>query len=166
MFARVGRTATLALVFIGLGFFFIFMGWYGSAGHACVDCQIPYLISGGAAGLAFIGLGSGLLIFESGRRAVARLELKLEQLADAIQPGSATANGNVDAPKAAPLPETISVNGLVVVGRSSFHRPDCRLVAGKEDVDYAPGQEALDRGLQPCRVCDPLGAPKTVAKKR
>jgi methylphosphotriester-DNA--protein-cysteine methyltransferase len=46
-------------------------------------------------------------------------------------------------------------NGMVVVGRASFHRPDCRLVEGKEDLDYASQDEATARGLSPCRVCDP-----------
>lgn len=165
MFARVGRTASLALAFIGLGFLFIFLGWYGSAKQACVDCQMPYLISGGAAGLAFVGLGSGLLIFEAGRRAVARLESKLEQLAEAIQTGAVATNGSNGTPVPAPTPEAISVNGLVAVGRSSFHKPDCRLVTGKEDVAYASAQEALDRGLQPCRVCDPLAEPRATKKR-
>src|SRR5688500_11142892 len=103
MFARIGRTATLALFFIALGFILIIFGWYGSAKKACVDCQIPYLISGGAGGLAFIGLGSGLLIFESGRRAIARLEAKLEQLTGSLVPAASS----TAAPAPKPNPEVI-----------------------------------------------------------
>src|SRR5687767_14286279 len=112
MFARIGRTAALALGSIALGFIFIFFGWFGAAGYNDPQGQIPYLISGGAAGLAFIGVGVGLLIFESGRRATARLEAKLDELMSR-EPGSTSA-----AAQATPLPEAVATNGLVVVGRS------------------------------------------------
>lgn len=152
MFARIGRTATLALGFIALGMLFIFLGWFGAAALDYTQGQIPYLISGGVAGLSFVLLGAGLLIFESGRRGVARLEAKMDELI-AVQ-----SSGSPRASAAAGAPAVAAANGLVVVGRSSFHRKDCRLVAKKEDNSYASTDEAVAQGLEACRVCDPLGA--------
>jgi methylphosphotriester-DNA--protein-cysteine methyltransferase len=47
-------------------------------------------------------------------------------------------------------------NGFVVAGKSSFHRPTCRLVIGKEDQVLMTSEEALERGLTPCRLCAPV----------
>jgi hypothetical protein len=150
----------LGIFFIGVGFVFMIVGWNGAANVNCVDCQIPYLLSGGFVGLAFIVVGGGLLLFEALRRHQAHLEDRLIQLIDAQQ-GSA----NGAAPKTAPvkLSGARSANGMVVIGRSSFHRPDCRLVEGKEDLDYASMADAEERGLSPCRVCDPT---KVTASRR
>jgi hypothetical protein len=45
--------------------------------------------------------------------------------------------------------------GRVVVGRSSYHRPDCRVVAGRDDLPRRTAAQAVAAGLQPCRVCQP-----------
>jgi hypothetical protein len=142
----------VALGLIGLGFVFILIGWNGAAGQSCVDCQVPYLLSGGFGGLAFVVVGGGLLLFESGRRARAHLEQKLDELIDLLRSG-----GGETPDKAAPTATVAprSPDGMVVVGRTSFHRPDCRLAVGKEGMDFAPAAEAVARGLTPCRVCDP-----------
>lgn len=153
MFARIGRTATLALVSIAIGMTFILLGWWGAAAVDYTQGQIPYLISGGVAGLAFVFLGAGLLIFESGRRGVARLEAKMDELISVQSAAGATVGARVTV-----APEVVATNGLVVIGRSSFHRSDCRLVAKKDDNSYASKDDALAQGLQACRVCDPLDA--------
>ncbi|MFA5891591.1 MAG: hypothetical protein WDA27_11680 [Actinomycetota bacterium] len=163
---KIGLPAAVALGFLGLGFLFILLGWNGSAGVNCVDCQIPYLISGGAAGLGFIILGAGLLLFEAGRRARGQLESKIDELVDAIRRNTERPADTEAPPAAAPAAPrrtaktAASTNGNVVIGRSSFHRPGCRLVEGKEDLDHASKDEAIARGLQPCRVCDPTLASK------
>lgn len=156
MIKKLGLAASLGLGFIALGFIVIGIAWNGAASLDYAQGQIPFLISGGATGLGFIGLGVGLLLFEAGRRARAQLEQKVDALIDAVHAagGGGTAEVEVMAPAEA------ASNGLVVVGRSSFHRPDCRLVAGKENVTYASPDEASARGLYPCRVCDPTRVPR------
>jgi len=42
----------------------------------------------------------------------------------------------------------------VALGRSSFHRVDCRLAAGK-DLPLSTVNAAIAEGLTPCRVCHP-----------
>ena len=44
---------------------------------------------------------------------------------------------------------------LVVAGRSSFHREDCHLVAGRDDMATITRLEAEAKSLSPCRVCKP-----------
>lgn len=170
---NLGRPVVGGLILIALGFFAIALGYNGAARRACVDCQLPYVLSGGILGLAFVVLGAGLIVFEALRRGRAHVEQKLDTLIEVLQNGVATA------PPAEPSPtpplaatrrrgqraEQSAQNGRVVVGRASFHRPDCRLVEGKEDVDLATLDEATARGLLPCRVCDPLSTEQPARKR-
>jgi hypothetical protein len=153
------KPAYVGLGAIGLGLLFILLGWIGAARLNYVDGQIPFLISGAGGGLAFIGIGTGVLLFESGRRARAHLEEKIDELIEAVR-ASKTAGSNGTGTLGAET-RTVSLTpltiptGMVVVGRSSFHRPNCRLVEGKDDLAYEPLAEAVSRGLMACRVCDP-----------
>jgi hypothetical protein len=44
---------------------------------------------------------------------------------------------------------------VVVAGEDSFHRTDCRLVEGRDDLARVTLGVAVGRGLTPCRVCAP-----------
>src|SRR5438034_5319379 len=73
---RLTRLVGLALCvggFVAIGF-----GWSGAASKDCVQCQMPYLLSGGAAGIGLIGFGVGMMIMAQlrteGRRLAERLE--------------------------------------------------------------------------------------------
>ena len=44
---------------------------------------------------------------------------------------------------------------MVIAGRSSFHRPDCHLVAGRDDMAQLTRLEAEAQSLSACRVCKP-----------
>jgi hypothetical protein len=70
----------LGLAFCAAGFGAIALGWAGAARKTCVDCQIPYLISGGAAGIALVVLGAGLLLIAQMRTEARRLSARLEQM--------------------------------------------------------------------------------------
>ncbi|MFN2615241.1 MAG: hypothetical protein ABR552_10560 [Actinomycetota bacterium] len=166
MLKNYGRPTIIGLGFIVVGGILLGLGWNGAASKDYTQGQIPYLISGGLGGLALIGIGGALLLFESGRRARAHLEAKVDALIEAVREGRSSANGSASPSEA--VPSSASANGsLVVVGRSSFHREDCRLVEGKDELDYASLAEAQSRGLQPCRVCDPLRSEEpVVASKR
>ena len=138
--------AKLGVLLVGLGFLVIGLGWFGASGRGgqvngttTVSAQLPYLLSGGFVGLGLIVLGTGLLISQSARLDQARLEILLEQRLD----GSVGAEVPADA------------GGLVAAGAASFHDPGCRHVDGRREVDYVTVDEALSRGLQPCRLCLP-----------
>ncbi|HWH27987.1 MAG TPA: hypothetical protein VNU26_03320 [Mycobacteriales bacterium] len=152
-FGALGGKAGLVLA--GLGLLAIGIGWNGAAGQLALLGQMPYLISGGLLGLALVILGAAMLIVQSAREDRAMLEAKLDLLAEAVL----EAGGRVrpDAPG--------DVSGLVVAGTASYHVPGCRLVDGREETTYLTPQEAVGRGLKPCRVCQPeLATPEVTVR--
>jgi hypothetical protein len=157
-----GFGGKLAVATIALGLLVIGLGWNGAAGRggqvAVKDAttgtvsyisdtraQLPYLLSGGFLGLGLIVIGSTLLVTQSQRADRARLESKLDEVVDAL--------GGTGLRASAPAPKDVS--GLVAAGTTSYHRPDCRLVDGREEVNYLTPAEAAADGLNPCRICNP-----------
>src|SRR5688500_7709013 len=118
------------------GFLVIALAWNGAAGLDYAQGQLPYLLSGGFGGLGLIIIGAALLVAESNRRDRAILERKLEQIALGLSRGAA---GNGSAASA--------TGGMVAVGRSSFHRLDCKLVEGRGEQDLVSRDEAETLGL-------------------
>jgi hypothetical protein len=143
-FGKLGGTAGLALAAIGL--LAIAFGWNGAAGQTSTLFQLPYILSGGLIGIAFVILGAAMLIVQSNREDRALLEAKLDLLAEAFLEGQGRAP-KADAPR--------DVSGLVVAGSASYHVPGCRLVDGREETSYLTPAEARDRDLKACRVCQP-----------
>lgn len=144
---RYGRL--LGLLFCVAGFITIALGWNGMAREACPDCQLPYIVSGGAGGVALVLFGVGLLVLAQLRAERIRLA---EQIADAVRPlVHATA-------------EDGSADGKVVAGKSTFHRPGCRLIKDKSDLDEMSPAAAQAKGLMPCRVCDPAASEASLAR--
>ena len=154
---RFGRI--LGLLFVAIGFAVLGFGWHGTAKNALLDKQVPYLVSGGAAGVAFVLLGSVLLLIAQIRGERLKLGEQLEQLGTAMAKIPLGTAG---------VAATTSTNGLVVAGRSTYHRPDCRLVEGKGDLDRLPIEAARSTGLSACRVCKPdeESAPTRRPRKR
>lgn len=183
-----GRLSTLpdAMLLAGavalpLGLVMVFLGWYGAARTPYLFEQVPYLVSGGLLGLAlvltggFVLFGSWVARTASEQRAetaqlLATLEAVREELAG-LPAAIALATTPVPAPAqrsrrgAAASPATAvpvaasSTNGhrLVATAHGSMiHRPDCVVVANREDVQAVSNPDK--RGLQPCRLCDPLAA--------
>jgi hypothetical protein len=155
--ARIRYGRVLGLLFLAAGFSVIGVAWNGAASVACIDCQMPYLISGGATGLGLIVLGGTLLVISSLRAERMHLQETLEAARGAVAGGTT-----------AELPGSrtgASSNGSVVIGRSTYHRPDCRLVKGKTDLERASVADAAASGLSACRVCNPASADAASAKR-
>ena len=143
--AHYGRALGYVIALIGFGV--IGLGYNGIAGSLLdTRAQLPYLISGGFLGLAIVLFGVGLIINASAREDRSRLEGVLTQMLE-LQQAAAPA-GTVPA----------SADGLFAAGTASYHRPDCRLVDGREEISYVTAGEAASRALSPCRVCKPEGA--------
>ncbi|MFA9429080.1 hypothetical protein [Egicoccus sp. AB-alg2] len=137
----------LAVGFTGVGFLLIALGWNGAASLDHVQGQVPYLISGGLAGLGLIGLGLMLAIVQELRRTNAGLTARIDALTDLVAGERPTGA----------LPSAVPVDGTAVVaGASTFHLPACELVAGRERLQPMRPQDAVRRGLAPCRVCRPV----------
>ncbi|MCZ4500171.1 MAG: hypothetical protein JWQ74_2726 [Marmoricola sp.] len=157
------------------GLIVIGLGWYGSAHTPYEYNQNSYLISGGILGLGITFVG-GFLYFGSWLARIAadqkesqrQLSDTLLLLADAVSHNS-TAIANAPAPAAieyaapapvatrAPAPAARAAGArdagavLVVAGRGkTFHRADCDLIAGREDLRPVGGDL---EGLVPCRLC-------------
>ena len=170
--ARIRYGRVLGLLFIVAGFVVIGLAWNGAAGKACVDCQFPYLLSGGFGGLGLVVTGAALLVV-SGLRAERRhLQDALEgtgsgprapgATGDVVMPG-AGADGGAAAAQPAATGAVASgataspADGMVVAGRTTYHRPECRLVKGKSLAVVSVAQ-AVASGLTPCRICQPTVA--------
>jgi hypothetical protein len=143
----------LGLGLIAIGILLIGLAWNGAAGVDFVQGQVPYLLSGGFLGLALVVFGAALLIVQNHRRDRSLLEAQLRdlntavsRLANAVGGLRGTTNGNPVAANA----------DRVVIGSSSYHRPDCRLVADK-GLPSTTIEAARSEGLAPCRVCAPAG---------
>jgi hypothetical protein len=136
----------LSFAIIGLGFLALYLGWNGAANKNCVDCQIPYLISGGMTGLALVGTGIGVLVVQNARRNRVEIEEQLREIGDVLE----RANGGN--PRST---RTRARAGQVIAGASSYHKPNCRLVEGRDEAELVSVREARGRGLKACRVCRP-----------
>jgi hypothetical protein len=91
----------LGIGFCIAGFLLVFLGWNGAASSDRVASQVPYLVSGGFAGLALVVLGVGLLVVQSNRADRAALQATIRELRDALEAGAgagAAATSSVVAP--------------------------------------------------------------------
>jgi hypothetical protein len=133
-----------------VGFVVIFLGWNGAASFNDIRQQFPYLLSGGIAGLALVVVGASLLLVEALRTERAELQASIDELRRVIESVGTTA---AVAPATRATDDTTD---LVVAGRGSYHRQDCRLVQGRgERLPLVSASEAAEQGLSPCRICEP-----------
>ncbi len=138
--------ASVALM--GLGGLLIVLAWNGAAEQNLVAAQIPYQISGGLGGLALVGAGIALAVVHSLRREMMLIASKLDTLTEAVrEAGVASSPG----PTAVPEEE----RDRVAAGRTTYHRQDCHLVEGRDDLQVMSPTDARERGLAPCRICNP-----------
>lgn len=164
--------AERAMKFVGpsllcIGAIVILLGWYGAAHTTRVFLQIPYLISGGLLGLGLMFAG-GFLYFarwitdllDETRRQAASAETNAARTADALErietllrDGALTAmaapvteveSGARVAPTAAPVALVATAKGTMA------HRPDCRLVTGRETHAVPAGSD-----MGRCQICRP-----------
>ncbi|HZQ29342.1 MAG TPA: hypothetical protein VFA94_16725 [Acidimicrobiales bacterium] len=148
----------LGLGFAAIGLLLIGLAWNGAASLDFVSGQVPYLLSGGALGLSLVVIGVTLVVVQNGRKDRAILEAELRSLSSAVA-RLATALGSGVVAGGGANGSALSAASLgpdmVLVGATSFHRPDCRLAEGKP-LAAMPVAAAQAEGLTPCRICDPL----------
>lgn len=128
----------------------LLVGWYGVSGDSLPAKQLPYLVSGGLTGIALIVLAGVFLATDDIRRQLGRLETVERQVAEL----HALFAVELSSPGA--VLERPSADTLVALpGGASYHRPDCALVAGKEQAQVVAAADIDARSLRPCRVCQP-----------
>jgi hypothetical protein len=154
--------AIASAVLLPLGLAVILLGWYGAAHSSYLFEQVPYLISGGLFGLGLVVLG-GLLYFGSWvARGAAEQRRQGEEVADLLREIRDEMRAR---PAAAPARRAHSVsNGsapfVATAKGSMLHRPDCSVVAGREDLRQV---SASDQGFTPCSLCAPFDVDQPVA---
>lgn len=99
-------TRLVGLAFCVGGFVAIGLAWSGAAGKDCVECQLPYLLSGGATGI-------GLIVFGVGMMVMAQLRTEGRRLADRLDQARSASLGPDTAPPApnGSLPSVTGVAG-------------------------------------------------------
>lgn len=148
MMASEKSTTYLAVALIGGGFLLIVLAWNGAAGLDFVQGQIPYLISGGVSGLGLVLSGLALIVIQELRKSSATVEARLDELVEVVALSS-LGNG----------PTAVPTDGEhVVAGRTSYHRATCHIVEDRNDLQAMSRETAQDRGLAPCRICEPQAA--------
>lgn len=89
------RLRLLGILFWLAGGAVLTLGWMGMAELAYVDGQMPFLVSGGAAGLALVLIGSTLVVmsalFDAAERTAQRTAELLKQAADEAVEAAAAA---------------------------------------------------------------------------
>jgi hypothetical protein len=148
----------LGLAFCVAGLAVIWAGWNGAASYNDIRKQFPYMISGGLGGLALVVIGVGLMVIQSQRADRVQLESNLVELRNILErmgaaPAASGAEASTASPGGAPEPPA----GLVVAGPNAYHRPTCKLVAGR-DLRKMPAEQAEAAGLEACRTCAPTEA--------
>jgi hypothetical protein len=143
---------TIGVVLVAAGFVAIFLAWNGAAGLDYVEGQVPYVLSGGLVGLGLIGAGLTVSIVQAHRRETEVLAAKLDELVEIVRGGAAP---EATAPTG---PTAVPDEAPVIAGRSTFHVPSCRIIAGSTGLQAMSRDAAVARGLSPCRVCKPAAA--------
>ncbi len=135
-----------------LGMLAILLGWLGASHTPLQFEQTPYLISGGLLGLAFVVAG-GFVYF--GYWQTVRIRESREQQRQLVE-AIGRLEARLVATEVAAGADTATVSGLVATsGGTMFHRADCPIVTGRDDLKPV---DPDDTNLRPCKMCDPLSA--------
>jgi hypothetical protein len=138
-------------ILMPLGLIVILLAWYGAA-HANVEQQqIPYMVSGSFIGLGLMIVGGLMFWAHWLYRIYDQADLQHRELLDAINRLGNVSNGASAASAGSPT----RGDRLVATGTgTTFHRPDCAVVARRKGVRTISEADAAK--MQPCRICEPL----------
>ena len=134
----------------------IILGWYGAA-HTPYDFeQVPYLISGGLLGLALTVLG-GLFYFAYWlTRQIQESRTQSDTTAQALARIAELLAGGSNGSRVAEGNGGVKTGEFVATATGTMiHRPDCAVVTGRKGLRKVSPD---DPGLEPCKLCDPLGS--------
>jgi hypothetical protein len=146
--SRPGPWLVAGMVAIAIGAALLVVCWYRVSGTAYVSEQLPYLVSAGFGGLAFIVAGGAALIADRLGQVQQSFDTLIAVATEPTMPAAGPGSLADESPSDA-------ANVLTLSGGSTFHEPGCPLLAGKDDASISslPRAEVQARGLTPCPVC-------------
>jgi hypothetical protein len=140
-----------------LGALLILLGWYGVSHTPLPFEQNSYLISGGILGLALVFAG-GFVYFAYWQTVRIRESrdqtLQITEALARVEALLATGAGlNAGANAGARRGNAGRAEFVATPNGSIFHRPECTVVANRDDLSAVNPQRTK---LEPCRICTPL----------
>jgi uncharacterized membrane protein len=134
-------TMQLAVGLAAIGFLLIVLGWNGAASLDRVPGQMPYLISGGVAGLGLVFTGLVLALVQESRRNTSLMLAKLDEVGRAIERSGGAARTDGGA------------HGRLRGHRRAHHLPPARLQrrggTHRPAADDGPGRHGARPGSLP-----------------
>jgi hypothetical protein len=145
---------TAGAILMPLGVIAILLGWYGVAHTKYQYDQLPYVVSGGLLGLAFVFLG-GFLYFGAWLARIGTEQRESSQKLTEAVLQLVELTGRQQGIGPAPDAAADEARGeLVLAGAgSTVHRRDCPLIAHREDLRPLGRDDNATLGT--CRVCRP-----------
>jgi hypothetical protein len=140
-------------VLLPLGVLLILLGWLGASRTILPFEQIPYLVSGGLLGIAFVVIG-GFVYFAYWQTLLVR-ETRAERrdLIDSLYRIERLLAGGALITADGELPAYDETQLVATETGSMVHRQDCPVVLNRENLRHVTGHEPE---LKPCSICDPF----------
>jgi hypothetical protein len=144
-------------VLLPLGVLLILLGWLGASRTVLPFEQIPYVVSGGLLGIAFVIIG-GFVYFAYWQTLLVRdTRAERRELVDALYRIERLLAGGALITADGELPAYDDHSALVATENGSMvHRQDCPVVLNRENLRVVTGHEPE---LRPCSICDPFAQP-------
>ena len=143
-----------------IGIAVIVLGWQGAA-HGSIDQQqIPYLISGGILGLAFVTIGGFFfwahwlyrMYDQAELHHLERMKVQAEQHQELLR--ALGDRGGVATSSAAALSANGTASFVATASGSNFHKAECPIVTGRPGLRRITATQA--KTMKPCRICEPV----------
>jgi hypothetical protein len=142
-------------VLLALSALFILIGWIGVSGTPIVAKQIPYVVSGGIAGVFLAVFGAYFLGTEELRKDSGRLD-RLERMVHELHDALLTRDDAPSRPAATEHAEPANGQAYVALtGSDMYHRTDCSMVVAKPNSAMLAPSTIRKRNLTPCPLCEP-----------
>jgi hypothetical protein len=150
---RIDRLMELVgVILLPVGLTAILLGYLGASREGLVFLQVPYLISGGLLGVGLLFASGSVYLASWISRSAAATRAQNAELIEEVRKLS---DRMATMALAAAGEGARTGNGTYVAtpSGSMFHRPDCAVVTGRDDL-----REVSPEGMNPCGMCDPLAA--------
>ena len=148
----------VGIALLPVGLTALLVGWLGVASNGLVFLQLPYVVSGGMLGVGLLFASGTIYLASWISRTSAVQRRQQEELLTAVRQLQQTMT-------VLPIAGATGGNGHGAAGHflatpsgSMFHRPECAIVTGREDLREV---EPDARGMKPCGMCDPLSTDAT-----